>query len=85
MVETVTGTGKRAKKKKEKKYVGHSLPTGCMVVPLDEDEEEGRKHGDWDFHYNGWKSKNPANQTGAGKFVCSEMFPKKKEVSMWMF
>ena len=85
MVETVTGTGKRAKKKKEKKYVGHSLPTGCMVVPLDEDEEEGRKHGDWDFHYNGWKSKNPANQTGAGKFVYSEMFPKKKEVSMWMF
>ena len=82
MVETVTKVGRKTTKKKEKKYVGHSLPTGCMVVSLDEDEEEGRKHGDWDFHYNGWKSKNPTNRTGAGKFVYSEMFPKNRKGSL---
>ena len=64
MVETVSGTGKNQKKKKENKYVGHCLPTGCMVIPQKKVTGEGffeRKNGGWNFFYNGWKSENPTN------------------------
>ena len=80
--EVTRGSGKNQKKEKKNFYVGHSLPTGCMVVPRKKVRGQDvyeRKNGGWEFFYDGWKSKNPTNRNGAGKFNYSEMFPKNQK------
>jgi len=51
-LKTVTKDGKK-KKVKVKECKHHALPTGCTVVPKDDNGE--RKVKDWSFHYQGWK------------------------------
>ena len=62
------GTGNVAKYT----YLKHELPTGCTPVPLNSDGK--RKHKDWEFFYNGWKSSKFENMRDGA--TADNLFPK---------
>ena len=60
------------------KYVRHELPTGCSVVPPN---NEGKRIANgWNFYYKGWKSeKFPGARDGA---TSSDLFPEARKNSL---
>ena len=68
------GTGNSSKYK----YIRHELPTGCSVVPAN---NEGRRIvNGWEFFYNGWKSKKKNSaRDGAAP---DDLFPKQRQSSL---
>ena len=62
-----------AKKDKGGNYIGHSLPTGAVPVPVKDGKREA---AGWEFHYKGWKGDSTAFRSGASP---ENLFPKSRQ------
>jgi hypothetical protein len=65
-------------KKKDKggQYTFHSLPTGAVLVPVNDDKQEA---AGWEFHYKGWKHDKVDDVSFQSGASAENLLPKKQQ------